>query len=60
MMYFTIVSSGLQNPLCILYLQYISGQTASVYQLGFVSVDNPNNSDLDKTEFLYSTYEVSR
>ena len=32
----------------------ISGQTVQVYQLELASVENQNNNDLDKTEFLYS------
>ena len=32
----------------------ISGQTVQVYQLELASVENQNNDDLDKTEFLYS------
>ena len=33
---------------------------AQVYQLGLVSIENPTNSDLNKTEFLYHVYEVWR
>ena len=32
----------------------ISGQTVQVYQLELTLVENQNNDDLNKTEFLYS------